>query len=144
MVFVELNTAEPEIILPLSCVKSVYWKFRGYLTDPRIFVSFKDGGVLMSYRLPFGTPPETLAQIMRIFIDEDNKDFEENPCLELPRYCNVFSSVDWKYGKSVHDKRLVFHLESRETYVTGPLPREMDVPAIAQSFFKKDWVGDGK
>lgn len=113
----------------------VFWRYRGYLVDPRLFVSYEDGGIMMSGRLSPKVSPENAAEKHRKYISEGKT------CLNQPM---TVIAVDWKYGKSVHDKRLVFHLESGKTYTTGPLPREMDVPAIAQSFFKKDWVGDGK
>lgn len=85
----------------------------------------------MSVPLGAENSPAELEQEFRSFIEAK---------MDFPDYVSLIISVDWKYGKNVHDKRLVFHCEDGNTYITGPLPKEMNVPLVAQSFFTKDWI----
>jgi hypothetical protein len=122
---------QPVLQLLFACIKNVKWGYRGYLTDPRIYIVFEDGGTIISGRLEGGAGPGYLAQLHTDCIVEE----EQKPILSF-----IISSVDWKYGESVHDKRLVFHCENGETYISGPFPISVNVPLLAQSFFRKDWV----
>jgi hypothetical protein len=126
-----ITETKKTLCLSFSGVKNVYWKYRRFLTDPRIFFEFEDGGTLMSLPLGSENSPASIEQEFKRYIEEKT---------DFPDYlCNVVS-VDWKYGKNVNDKRLVFYCEDGETYISGPLPKEMNVPLVAQSFFTKDWI----
>jgi hypothetical protein len=117
-----------ELRLSFTLIQAVYWKYRGYLSDPRIFISFEDGGVMMSGRLEAGAGPGYLAQLHTDCIVEEQR----KPILSF-----IISSVDWKYGENIHDKRLVFYCENGEVYTSGSFPVGMDVPAIAQWFSRE-------
>ncbi|MCK9352366.1 MAG: hypothetical protein WCT49_04290 [Candidatus Paceibacterota bacterium] len=123
----ELNE-KPELYLSSRAVY-IYWRYQKYLRDPRLFTVYGDGSVLMSAKLPASASPGHLAQLHNKFINKGEI------CQKL-----VISSVDWKNGTSVHDKRLVFYCESGEVFTSGPLPPSENVPLLAQRFFKKNWI----
>lgn len=126
-----INETKKTLCLSFSGVKKVYWNYHGCLTDPRIFFGFEDESILISVPLGDENSPASIEQEFKRYIETK---------MDFPDYLCDIVSVDWKYGKNLFDKRLVFHCENGETYISGPLPEEMNVPLVAQSFFIKDWI----
>jgi hypothetical protein len=114
---------KPELKLSFRAVGAC-WKYRGYLVDPRLFVTDQDGGVLMSAPTNPGAEFAYLAQLYGKLLGKT----------KISNLSFVISYVDWKYGENVHDKRLVFYCESGEVYTSGPFPVTVNVPLLAQSF----------
>jgi hypothetical protein len=130
-VVVHETNKKPKLRLPFSGVKNVRWNYRGFLTDPRLFFTFEDGSVLMSNSLHSDESPALLEQEYKELI-EIGADITQN---------YEISSVDWKYGKNVHDKRLVFCCERGEVFTSGPFSPKVNVALLSQILNKKSWIG---
>jgi hypothetical protein len=132
-IVVRETNKKPELQLLFSGVKNVYWKYRGFLTDPRLFFTFEDESVLMSGPLCADESPALLEQIYKEWIELGT---------EVTQNYEV-SSVGWKYGKNVHDKRLVFYCEDGEVFASGPFSPKTNVVLLSQILNKKSWI-EGK
>jgi hypothetical protein len=116
---------KPVLRLLVSDVKYVSWKYRGYLSDPRILIHYIDGGVFMSGRMEADAPIGYMTQLH----PEDilNEEY-------IPEALIDIFSVDWKFGKNVNDKRLVIYRDPGGVYTSGPFPLSVNVPLLAQTF----------